>query len=274
VPAALTAGALGAVPVDGGPAAVPAAVVCGLIIGSFANVVIYRLPRGESLVWPGSRCPACQAPIRWHDNLPLLSYLLLRGRCRACGAGIPRRYPLVEALSAAVFAQSVLAFGLGLRALESVVLATLLLIVFFIDLDHYIIPNKITYPGTVAGLVFTAALGGWRAAVAAALTGAALGAVFILINAVSARVLGEEGMGMGDAKLALMIGAFLGWPIGMVAILLGVFAGGAVGICLLALRLRGRREHIPFGPALAAGAMAALWWGPGLLHWYMSRLVG
>jgi leader peptidase (prepilin peptidase) / N-methyltransferase len=256
------------------PAAVPAALAFGLIVGSFANVVVFRLPRGESLVWPGSRCPACRAPIRWYDNIPLLSYLALRGRCRACGQGISRRYPLVEALTAAVFVQSVLVFGVTLRAVASIVLATLLLIVFFIDLDHYIIPNKITYPGTVAGLVFTAALAGWRAAAAAALTGIALGAFFVLINALSARVLGEEGMGMGDAKLAVMIGAFLGWPIGMVAILLGVFAGGAIGIGLLALRLKGRREHIPFGPALAAGAAAALWWGPGLMHWYVSRLAG
>ncbi len=246
----------------------------GLIVGSFANVCIYRLPRQESVVWPGSHCPSCQAPIRWYDNLPLLSFLLLRGRCRGCAAPISWRYPLVEALTGALFVQSVVAFGVGLQAAESMVLGTLLLIVFFIDLDHYIIPNRITYPGTVAGLVFAVALAGWRSAVIALLTAVALGSVFVIINVVSARLLGEEGMGMGDAKLAAMIGAFLGWPIGGVAVLLGVFLGGALGIVLLALRLKGRREHIPFGPALAAGAVAAMWWGRGLLHWYMSRLAG
>ena len=245
----------------------------GLIVGSFANGVIYRLPRLESVVWPGSHCPHCQAPIRWYDNIPLLSFLLLRGRCRACAKPISWRYPLVEALTGALFVHSVDAFGVSLRAAESMVLGVLLLIVFFIDLDHYIIPNRITYPGTVLGLAFTAAIAGWRAAGIAAVTGVALAALFILINVVSARVLGEEGMGMGDAKLAAMIGAFLGWPIGAVAILLGVFLGGAVGLCLLALRLKGRREHIPFGPALAAGAVAAMWWGQGLLHWYLGRLV-
>jgi leader peptidase (prepilin peptidase) / N-methyltransferase len=246
----------------------------GLIIGSFANVVIYRLPRQESLVWPGSHCPHCQAPIRWYDNIPLLSFLLLRGRCRRCAKPISWRYPLVEALTGALFVHSVETFGISLRAAESVVLGALLLIVFFIDLDHYIIPNRITYPGIVIGLAFTAALAGWRAAAIAAATAAALGGLFILINVISASVLGEEGMGMGDAKLAAMIGAFLGWPIGAVAILLGVFVGGAIGIGLLALRLRGRREQIPFGPALAVGAIGAMWWGPSLLHWYVNRLVG
>ncbi len=246
----------------------------GLIVGSFANVVIHRLPRQESVVWPGSHCPHCQAPIQWYDNIPLLSFLLLRGRCRGCAKPISWRYPLVEALTAALFVHSIDAFGVSLRAAESMVLGVLLLIVFFIDLDHYIIPNRITYPGIVIGLAFTAAIAGWRAAGIAAVTAVALGGLFILINIVSARLLGEEGMGMGDAKLAAMIGAFLGWPIGAVAILLGVFVGGAIGICLLALRLRRRREQIPFGPALAAGAIGAMWWGPGLLHWYVHRLVG
>lgn len=250
------------------------ALALGLIIGSFANVVIHRLPLEESVVWPNSRCPRCAAWIRWFDNIPLLSFAVLRGRCRDCGAPISWRYPLVEALTAALFVQSVEAFGPTLRAAGSAVLGTLLLIVFFIDLDHFIIPNRITYPGIVIGLGFTFALSGWRATAAAALTALALGAVFILINVLSTRLLGEEGMGMGDAKLAAMIGAFLGWPIGAVAILLGVFVGGIAGLFLLALRLRGRREHIPFGPALAAGAVAAMWWGPQLLHWYVGRLAG
>jgi len=245
----------------------------GLIIGSFANVCIYRLPRQESVVWPGSHCPHCAAPIAWYDNIPLLSFVLLRGRCRRCAAPISWRYPVVEALTAALFVQSIAAFGPSLRAVQSMVLGTLLIIVFFVDLDHFIIPNRVTYPGTVVGLLFTAALSGWRPAAGAAATAAALGGAFVLINVASARLLGEEGMGLGDAKLAAMIGAFLGWPNGAVAILLGVFLGGAVGVCLLALRLKGRREHIPFGPALAAGALGAMWWGPGLLHWYLGRVM-
>ena len=245
----------------------------GLIIGSFANVCIYRLPRQESVVWPGSHCPHCDVPIAWYDNIPLLSFVLLRGRCRRCAAPISWRYPVVEALTAALFVQSIAAFGPSLRAIQSMVLGTLLIIVFFVDLDHFIIPNRVTYPGTVVGLLFTAALSGWRPAAGAAATAAALGGAFVLINVVSARLLGEEGMGLGDAKLAAMIGAFLGWPNGAVAILLGVFLGGAVGVCLLALRLKGRREHIPFGPALAAGALGAMWWGPGLMQWYLGLVM-
>jgi leader peptidase (prepilin peptidase)/N-methyltransferase len=249
------------------------ALVLGLIVGSFANVCIYRLPRQESVVWPGSHCPHCGAPVEWYDNIPLLSFVLLRGRCRRCAGPISWRYPVVEALTALLFVYSVASFGASLRAVQSMVLGTLLIIVFFVDLDHFIIPNRVTYPGTVVGLLFTAALSGWGHAAIAAATAAALGGVFVLINVVSARLLGEEGMGLGDAKLAAMIGAFLGWPMGAVAILLGVFLGGAVGVCLLALRLKGRREHIPFGPALAAGALGAMWWGPGLLHWYLGRVV-
>jgi leader peptidase (prepilin peptidase)/N-methyltransferase len=249
------------------------AFVFGLIVGSFANVCIYRLPRRESIVWPGSRCPHCQAPIRWYDNIPLLSFALLRGRCRACGGPIHWRYPLVELLTGALFLQSVAAFGVSLRAVESIVLGTLLLMVFFIDLDHHIIPNRITYPGVVVGLAF-AALSGWRPAAIAAATAAALAGGFLLVNVISAALLGEEGMGMGDAKLAAMIGAFLGWPMGAVAILLGVILGGALGVLLLAMRIRGRREHIPFGPALAAGALVAMWWGPALLNWYVHKLAG
>ncbi|OLD40213.1 MAG: hypothetical protein AUI83_22425 [Armatimonadetes bacterium 13_1_40CM_3_65_7] len=245
----------------------------GLIVGSFANVCIYRLPRQESVVWPRSHCPHCSAQIEWYDNIPLLSFVLLGGRCRRCAAPISWRYPVVEALTAALFVQSLATFGPSLRAVQSMVLGTLLIIVFFVDLDHFIIPNRVTYPGIVAGLLFTVALSGWRAAAGAAATAAGLGGVVVLINVVSARLLGEEGMGMGDAKLAAMIGAFLGWPNGAVAILLGVFLGGAVGVCLLALRLKGRREHIPFGPALAAGALGALWWGPGLVHWYLGRVM-
>ena len=250
-----------------------AAIVLGLIVGSFANVCIYRLPRGESIAWPPSRCPGCKEHIRWYDNIPLLSFALLRGRCRRCGGPIAWRYPLVEALTGVLFLQSVAAFGVGLRSLHSVVLGTLLLIVFFIDLDHHIIPNRITYPGTLAGLLFWVPLG-WKHVAIAALTALALGAAFILVNVIASRLIGEEAMGMGDAKLAAMIGAFLGWPFGAVAILLGIFLGGVAGLVLLALRLKGRREQVPFGPALAGGALTALWWGPVILHWYRNRMLG
>ena len=259
--------------------------ILGLIAGSFANVCISRLPRQESVIRPRSRCPHCGVPLRWYDNIPLVSFFALRGRCRRCGARIGWRYPRVEFVTAILFVQSIGRFGGAAAggawaqegdvviAVRNMVLVTLLVIVFFTDLYHYMIPNRITYPGIAVGLFF-AMLRGWPAAAAAAITAAALGGGFILLNVLSARFLGEEGMGLGDAKLAAMIGAFLGWPMAGVAIFLGIFLGGIVGAVLLALRKKKRREHIPFGPALAAGALLAMWWGPALLHWYVMRMVG
>ena len=259
--------------------------ILGLVVGSFANVCISRLPSRESVIGPRSRCPHCGASLRWYDNIPLVSFFLLRGRCRTCRARIGWRYPLVEVLTAVLFVQSIGRFGVTAAdvaraqgddvviAVRSMVLVTLLVIVFFTDLYHYIIPNRITYPGIAIGLLF-ASLQGWPALAVAAITAAALGGGFIVLNVLSARFLGEEGMGLGDAKLAAMIGAFLGWPTAGVAIFLGIFLGGVAGAILLALRKKKRREHIPFGPALATGALLAMWWGPALLRWYENRMVG
>jgi len=249
------------------------AFVLGAVVGSFANVCIYRLPRGESLLWPPSHCPSCGAAVRWYDNIPLLSFAALGARCRDCRAAIGWRYPLVEVLLGVLFVQAVATFGIDLRAAQVVVLETLLVIVFFVDLDQRIIPNRVTYPGILVGLLFAAAWG-WQAVLWAAVTAAVLGALFVAITVGSAAILGQEGMGLGDAKLAAMIGAFLGWPLGALAIFLGVLIGGIIGIALLGLRLKGRRDYVPFGPALSGGAFAAVWWGPAVLHWYVSLIAG
>jgi leader peptidase (prepilin peptidase)/N-methyltransferase len=245
----------------------------GAVVGSFANVVIHRLPREESIVTPGSHCPHCNTPIRWYDNIPLVSFALLRGRCRRCTTAISLRYPVIEALAGVLFVQAVLAFGPGLAAARTVVLETLLLIVCVIDLDHRIIPDRITKPGILLGLLFMLPFG-WARVAAAVLTSVGMWGVFVLVNRASLATIGVEGMGGGDAKLAAMIGAFLGWPIGVVAIFLGIFVGGLLGAALVVARIKGRRDYVPFGPMLAGGAFLALWWGPGLLAWYGSRIVG
>jgi leader peptidase (prepilin peptidase)/N-methyltransferase len=245
----------------------------GAVVGSFASVCISRLPRHESIVWPGSHCPHCGTSVRWYDNVPILSFLLLRGHCRHCRGAIAPRYLLLEALMGVVFAQTALLFGPGYEALRAMALETLLVIVFFIDLDHRIIPNAITYPGIALGIA-SAVPGGWGAVTGSVLTAAALGGALLLVSVVGSLIVGAEAMGLGDVKLAAMIGAFLGWPVGALAILLGIFVGGLVGVVLLATRAKGRRDYVPFGPMLAGGALLALWWGPSLLRWYVSRVAG
>ncbi|HLW48957.1 MAG TPA: prepilin peptidase [bacterium] len=239
------------------------AFVLGSLFGSFANVLIYRLPRRESIVAPGSRCPRCATPISpWH-NIPIISYLALRGRCAACRAPISPRYPVVEIAMGATLACLVWRFGLSPVTLRYGVLAFALLVVFFTDLEHHIIPNAITYPGILAGLALNAASGQFLASLVAS---AAAGAVFLFLGVVS-----RGGMGGGDIKLAALIGAFLGAPAVIVALFLAVALGAGAGVVLLALRLRTRKDMIPFGPAMAAGAMIAVFGSNAIVRWYLLR---
>ena len=236
----------------------------GAVVGSFLNVCIYRLPRRESLVLPGSRCSYCTAPIRWHDNIPLLSFLLLGGRCRACKATISWRYPLVEAATVLLFVLVWTRFGLTLEGLRAVLLVSALVVVAFIDLEHRIIPDRVTLPGIVLGLI-----GAWflpPGIISSAVGTVVGGGLFYLIALVS-----RGGMGGGDIKLAAMLGAFLGWQAGLLAIFFGVLAGGVVGVVLLVLRLRGRKDAIPFGPFLAFGGVVALFWAAPILRWYLLQ---
>lgn len=240
------------------------ATLLGAMAGSFANVAIYRLPRRESLVAPRSRCPHCGHQIRARDNVPLLSFLWLRGRCRDCGQPISWRYPLVELLTAALFLAAWWWFGLSVSALRAVIFSLIMVIVIFVDLDHRLIPNALTYPGLVVGLLLAWADGprGFLVSLAAAL---GAGALFFLIAVVS-----RGGMGGGDIKLAAVMGAFLGWPVIAAALFVSFLLGGLVGMVLLATRKRGRKDPIPFGPFLAAGGLAALFWGESLVRWYLG----
>ena len=236
--------------------------VLGAALGSFLNVVIYRLPRGESLVRPRSHCPHCGAPIAARDNVPIVSYLILRGRCRNCGRPIAARYPLVELTSGILLVAVWLASATWLQFVSGGLLILMLVPITFIDLEHQIVPDVITYPGIAVGLLLGAAGGRF---VDAALTSAVAGAFFLLIILVS-----RGGMGGGDVKLAALLGAFLGWPNTGVAIFAAFVLGAAAGVFLLATRRRSRKDPIPFGPALAAGGVIALFAGGPILRWYLG----
>jgi leader peptidase (prepilin peptidase)/N-methyltransferase len=261
------------------------ALVLGLVIGSFLNVVIARVPHGKSVWHPRSACPGCSAPIAWRDNIPLLSYVALRGRCRHCGVTISWRYPLVEAGTAAAFTIAYLVLGPTPDFAVAALFLAALIAITGIDLSHQIIPDVISLPGIVVGLAVNLGLGrvasaerfcssepaGVGPACAPAwldsLIGIAVGGgIFFVIIMVS-----RGGMGGGDMKLGAMLGAFLGWKLGLLAVLLGVFGGGAAAICLLLLRRKGRKEAIPFGPFLALGGAIALLWGDRILEWYLGR---
>lgn len=242
--------------------------VFGLAIGSFLNVVIARLPASESLVRPRSRCPSCGARIAWHDNIPLVSYLALRGRCRTCSVAISWQYPIVEAATAALFALAWVRFGPSPDFAVAAVLVAALVVITAIDLSHQLIPDVITLPGILAGAVANVALD--RLSLVNAALGVVVGGgLFLVIILVSG-----GGMGGGDMKLGAMLGAFLGWKLVLVAILFAVVAGGALAAVLLLTRAKGRKDPIPFGPFLATGGTIALLWGERLMTWYLRAFAG
>jgi len=245
-----------------------AAFVFGAIVGSFLNVCIRRLPGGESVVYPGSHCPRCGATIRTWDNIPLLSYLLLRGRCRICRDPIAIRYPLVEALTGAMFALLWYHFGPTAAFGAYAAFVAALIVVSFIDWDHQIIPDVVSLPGIVLGVVcsaFGAATGPLDSIIGVVLGGGILWAVAAGYHAWT----GRDGMGGGDIKLLAMIGAFLGWRGVLVTLIIGSLTGALIGIALIAVRGGDTRVPIPFGPFLALGALCALFYGNALIYWYL-----
>ena len=243
----------------------------GSLVGSFLNVCIHRLPREESIVFPSSHCPACQVPIRPWDNIPILSFLLLRGRCRACGQPIAWRYPLVEGLTALLFAATVSRFGVTPLAATLLVFVAALTVITFIDLDHQIIPNIITLPGIPLGILAGLVLG--EPPLLDRIIGALAGAGFLyLVLFYGSAFYGQDAMGEGDLNLIAMVGAFLGWRGVVVTILVGCLSGSAIGLALIGLGRLRRREHIPFGPFLGLGALVALFFGDRLVALYLALL--
>jgi leader peptidase (prepilin peptidase)/N-methyltransferase len=248
-----------------------AAAAFGALVGSFLNVCIYRLPRGESILWPGSHCPACAAPIAWYDNIPLLGYLSLFGRCRSCRSDIPIRYPVVEAANAAGYVIILAAFGLTWTAVLYCILFSALLVVTGTDLTHKIIPNVVTVPGILVGLLGAATV--LPTGLVNALLGIAVGGGILWTLAwASPYLFGKEGMGGGDIKLLAMIGAFLGWKPALLTIMIGSLSGSVIGVSLMAFGVMKRDEYIPFGPFLVLGALVSMFFAQPLLNWYQTLL--
>ena len=250
---------------------VTGAILLGAVLGSFLNVCIHRLPLRESVLWPGSHCPQCAKAIAWYDNFPILSYLWLRGRCRACRGRISWRYPLVEALNAAGYGLIIWRFGFSASALVYLLLWSSLIVLSFIDLDHMIIPDRITLPGIGLGLVAgTLLLPRWWDSVVGLLVG---GGILYFMAWISPYLFGKEGMGGGDIKLLAMIGAFLGWKPAILTIFFGGLLGAVVGVTLMGVRVITREAYLPFGPFLSLGAVVVILYGQEILTWY-EGLVG
>jgi leader peptidase (prepilin peptidase)/N-methyltransferase len=249
--------------------------VYGLVIGSFLNVVIWRVPRHESLVAPGSHCPACNAPIAPRDNVPLVSWALLRGRCRHCRTPISSRYPFVELTTAVLFA------GVGARFAQSWALPAFLLLtaaliaISAIDFEHFIIPNRIIYPVGYASVILLAGAAAleheWKPFERSLLGALAVFAFFVFVHYSALFFMRQDAMGYGDVRLSVVLGLFLGW-LGWLQVFGGLFAGfllGAViGMLLIALGIKGRRDRIPFGPFLAAGTMIFVLFGDQIVSWW------
>jgi leader peptidase (prepilin peptidase)/N-methyltransferase len=241
--------------------------VMGGLLGSFLNVVVYRLPRGESLIRPGSHCPACGAAVKPYDNVPVLAWMWLRGRCRACRAAISPRYPLVEAATAALCVGVILAHSSAAAIALGLLTVFVLVPVALIDLEHHLIPNRITAPAAILALVLGTALDP-SGEPARLIAGAAAGGFFLLAAVVSPR-----GMGMGDVKLAGLLGLLLGAEVAP-ALLIALVAGVLIGVIVLSRRAPGERRGagVPFGPFLALGGLTAIYAGHAILSAYLNKL--
>ena len=244
--------------------------VLGLVVGSFLNVCIIRLPRDESIVRPPSRCPGCGTGIRWYDNIPVVSWLVLRGRCRNCKAPISPIYPLVELATGIVWAVVGYHWGLGLEALRAVTFFTLLLGIAMTDVRDYIIPDEFSIGGLVLGLLLS--LSGGMPATGRALLGASVGFLVLwVVGEVGSRMFKKEAMGGGDMKMMAMVGAFVGWQ----GVMLTVFLGALLGTAIFGpVKLLGYEKDVPFGVFLSVGAAVTFLYGPALIGWYLSYALG
>lgn len=244
------------------------AALFGLAAGSFANVLIYRLPRRESIVLPGSHCPLCGAPIPWYLNVPLLSWIALRGRCSKCRERISLRYPAVEAAAGCLFLASAWVWGPTASTGAACCFCLLCLCLGLIDLEHQILPDRLTYPGLALGLAFCpfVAWTDWRQALIGAAAGAAVPALLIFAYG----LFKVDAMGWGDVKFLAMIGAFLGWKSLLLCLLWGAVLGVAIGGGYLLATGKGRRTPLPFGTFLAIAAVLSLFFGPSTWSWYTA----
>ncbi|MDD2580549.1 MAG: prepilin peptidase [Desulfuromonadaceae bacterium] len=245
------------------------AFVFGMIVGSFLNVCICRLPKDESIVSPPSHCPVCSYQIRWYDNIPLLSYLFLKGKCRGCGTRISIQYPLVELLNGLLTMFLFLRFGPTLAFATLFLLCCALVVITFIDIEHQIIPDEISLPGIVVGFILSFFIPGhsWLNSLLGILLG---GGSLLLVAYAYQRLTGKEGMGGGDIKLLAMMGAFLGWKSVPFIIFASSLVGSLVGVSIMLVQKKNSKLAIPFGPYLALGALLYIFYGNALIRWYLG----
>lgn len=253
-------------------------IISGLLIGSFLNVCIYRIPQGESIVSPSSKCPSCATPIKFYDNIPLISYILLMGKCRYCKAKVSARYPFVEFLNAFLYAIVLNRFGIESPGVLLVYLlfTSILIVIFFIDLDHQIIPNSITYPGIPIAVIlgstilpdpfFHAGPLGYKASLIGFIAG---GGFFYLVATAGRLIFKKDAMGGGDIKMMAMVGGLLGWKGVILTTFSGSLLGSIIGVTLIKFKGREWGSKIAFGPYLAIGALISLLWGEEILRWYL-----
>ena len=240
----------------------------GLVVGSFLNVCIYRLPRRESVNWPGSHCTSCNRSLSWYENVPVVSWVVLRGRCRTCGERISVIYPIVELITGALFVAGYAIYGWTPLLAARLAFACAMVVLFAIDLRHHLLPNVITVPGIVVGFVLSLVLPpGWKASLIGLIAG---GGVLFAIAEGYYRLRGIEGLGMGDVKMLAMIGAFLGWKLMLVTLVLASFAGSVIGVGVIALGRGGMKAALPFGTFLAVGALTAAVVGDPIVEWYVG----
>ncbi len=244
----------------------------GLALGSFVNVCIYRIPLKKSIVFPSSSCPNCGSKIRFYDNIPLVSYIFLLGKCRHCRTPLAWHYPFVEAVVGLLSVALFIRYGLGYQYFLYLVFVASLVAISIIDLQHQIIPDVISLPGIVAGLAVSFLPGGvtWLDSLIGIVAG---GGSLYLVAFVYAKLAGKEGMGGGDIKLLAMIGGWMGWKYLHFVVLLSSFAGVMVGVPLLLIAGKGLRVRIPFGPFLASGALLCFFFGSEILNWYTGFLM-
>jgi leader peptidase (prepilin peptidase)/N-methyltransferase len=245
------------------------ALVFGMVVGSFLNVCICRLPKNESIVSPPSHCPVCSYQIRWYDNIPLLSYLLLRGKCRGCGVPISLQYPLVELLNGILTLLLFLRFGPTIAFAALFLLCSSLVVITFIDIEHQIIPDEISLPGFVIGFILSFFIPGysWLSSLLGILLG---GGSLLLVASAYQRLTGKDGMGGGDVKLLAMMGAFLGWKAVLFILFASSLIGSIVGVSIMLLQKKDSKLAIPFGPYLASAAVLYIFYGRPLIRWYLG----
>jgi len=243
--------------------------ILGLIVGSFSNVCIHRIPRNESIIYPASHCPKCRSKIKPVDNIPLLSYILLKGRCRNCKSKISIQYPIVELITGLIYLIIYLTYGLGVQTLIYIILSSALMIIAFIDLNQQIVPDVISLPGIIIGFILSFFVP-YISFINSALGVVIGGGIILVIGLAGSVIFKKEAMGGGDVKLAAMIGAFLGWRYIIISLFLGFFLGALVGIILILSKIKSREDTVPFGPFIVLGSFITLLWGEKIISCYIG----